>query len=189
MTTSANLEVQNSAIPTGTWTIDQSHSEIGFVVRHLLVSKVRGAFEKFSGVIELAPDFSLSKIEVSIQAASVNTREEARDNHLRSKDFFGSEENPNFIFTSTAVRPTAKESFFVDGDLTMNGITKPVTLNVEFNGTATDPYGNQKAGFSATAKISRKQWGMQWNAALESGGVLVSDAVDLVFEIQALLKV
>ncbi len=176
-----------TAVPAGTWIIDPSHSEVGFTTRHLMVSKVRGSFDKFSGTLTVADDFTASKVEATIDAASVNTRDENRDNHLRTNEFFGVEEHPTWSFVSTGL--TSKGSdYALTGDLTIKGITKPVTLNLEVLGVNKDPWGNTKAGFSASTKINRKDFGVEWNAPLEAGGFLVGDDVTLNLEIQAALQ-
>jgi len=176
-----------TAVPAGTWVIDPSHSEVGFTARHLMVSKVRGSFDKFSGTLTVADDFKASKVEATIDATSVNTRDENRDNHLRTNEFFGVEEHPTWSFVSTGL--TSKGSdYALAGDLTIKGITKPVTLNLEVLGVNKDPWGNTKAGFSASTKINRKDFGVEWNAPLEAGGFLVGDDVTLNLEIQAALQ-
>lgn len=176
-----------TAVPVGTWVIDPSHSEVGFTARHLMVSKVRGSFDKFSGTLTVADDFTASKVEATIDAASVNTRDENRDNHLRTNEFFGVEEHPTWNFVSTGL--TSKGSdYALAGDLTIKGVTKPVTLNLEVLGVNKDPWGNTKAGFSASTKINRKDFGVEWNAPLEAGGFLVGDDVTLNLEIQAALQ-
>ena len=176
-----------TAVPAGTWIIDQSHSEVGFTARHLMVSKVRGSFEKFSGTLTISDDFTASKVEATIDPASINTRDENRDNHLRTDDFFGVEAHPLWTFVSTGLSSNGSD-FALNGDLTIKGITKPITLNLEVLGVNKDPWGNIKAGFSATAKINRKEFGIEWNAPLEAGGFLVGDEVTLNLEFQAALQ-
>jgi polyisoprenoid-binding protein YceI len=166
-------------IPAGTWTVDASHSEIGFVARHLMVSKVRGSFTDVSGTVEVAEDVSASVADVVIKTASVSTGTADRDGHLRSADFFDVETFPEMTFVSTGF-----DGETLTGDLTIKDVTKPVTLDVEFNGVATDPWGNEKAGFEATADINRTDWNLNWNAALEKGGVLVSEKIKLVLDVQ-----
>jgi polyisoprenoid-binding protein YceI len=189
MTTATPL-LASTGVPTtpGIWTIDSSHSEVGFVVRHLVVSKVRGFFEKFSGTITVADDFSQSTVEATIDASSVNTRDEGRDNHLRTNDFFGIEEHPIWNFTSTGVRVGSKGNYLVDGNLRIKGVTKPVTLDLEVHGVTKDPYGNTKAGFTAGTKINRSEFGIEFNATLETGGFVLSDSIDIVIEIEATLQ-
>jgi polyisoprenoid-binding protein YceI len=175
------------AIPAGTWVIDPSHSEIGFTARHMLVSKVRGTFEKFTAIITIAEDFIASKVEATIEAASINTRDENRDNHIRTDDFFGVDKYPTWTFVSTGLSPKGSD-YALAGDLTIKGITKPVTLALEVLGVNKDPYGNLKAGFSASTKVNRKDFGIEWNAPLEAGGFLVGDDVTLNLDIQAALQ-
>lgn len=176
-----------TAVPAGTWVIDSSHSEVGFTVRHLMVSKVRGLFEKFSGTITVADDFTASKVEATIDAASVSTRDEARDNHIRTNDFFGVEEHPTWTFVSTGINSKGSD-YALAGDLTIKGVTKPVILDLEVLGVNKDPWGNTKVGFTASTKINRKDFGIEWNAPLETGGILVSDDVTITLEIQAALQ-
>src|SRR5687767_6423477 len=156
----------------GTYAIDASHSGVEFSVRHLGLSKVRGRFPSFSGEITIAEEPTASSVEVSIDIASVDTRDEGRDTHLRSADFFDAEQFPAMTFRSTGVRPAGSE-WKVDGELTIRGTTRPVVLDVEFEGSATDPWGNDRIGFSASAEVNREDFGLTWNQALETGGVLV----------------
>ena len=169
----------------GTYTLDPTHTRIGFVARHAMVTKVRGQFNEFDGsaVID-ADDFTRSSAQLTIRAASIDTRNEQRDGHLRSNDFLALEEYPQITFVSTAVEQTGATSLELTGDLTIKGVTKPVTFDLEFTGLATDPWGNEKAGFEATADINRKDWDLSWNVPLEGGGVLVSEKVKLNLDIQ-----
>lgn len=169
----------------GTWTIDPSHSEVGFQVRHLMVSKVRGAFGSFSGNIVVNGD--TASVSVDIDPASINTRDENRDNHVRSGDFFDVENHPKWTFTSSSVKASGN-TISVAGDLTMRGVTKPVVLEGEFLGVNTDPWGNTKVAFEASTKINRKDFGIEWNAPLEAGGVLVGEDVTISLDIQAALQ-
>ena len=168
-----------NTLTSGTWTIDPTHTEVGFVARHLMVSKVRGSFTDVSGTVAVAEDVSESVANVVIKTASVSTGTADRDTHLRSADFFDVETFPEMTFVSTGF-----DGETLTGDLTIKDVTKPVTLDVEFNGVATDPWGNEKAGFEATADINRTDWGLNWNAALEKGGVLVSEKIKLVLDVQ-----
>lgn len=177
----------STSVPAGTYVIDPSHSEVGFTARHLMVTKVRGLFEKFAGTITVAEDFTASKVEATIDATSVNTRDENRDNHLRTGDFFEVEKYPTWTFVSTGLRSKGND-YELDGDLTMRGITKPVTLSLEVLGVNKDPWGNTKAAFSASTKVNRKDFAIEWNAPLEAGGFLLSDDVTLNLEIQAALQ-
>lgn len=171
-------------IPTGTYIIDPSHSELSFSVRHAGIAKVRGRFAEFEGSIVVGPTLSESSARAAIIASSVDTGDANRDNHLRSGDFFSVETRPTWTFVSTGTRGAADE-FVLDGDLTINGITRPVALEVEFNGAATDPYGNERIAFSASADVNRKDFNLTWNVALEAGGVLVGEKVKLSLEVSA----
>jgi len=169
-----------------TYLIDASHSRIGFVVRHLGFSKVRGSFEQFEGTIRMNNgDLSTLRAEVSIQAASVTTNEATRDNHLRTGDFLLVEEYPTITFKGNEVRDISGNSFTLVGEFTLRGVTKTIELEGEYLGSAKDPWGNTKTAFEARTKISRKEYGVNWNAALETGGFLVSDDVEIVLEVQA----
>ncbi|WP_122260538.1 YceI family protein [Ornithinimicrobium cerasi] len=172
---------------TGTWTIDPSHSSLGFVARHAMVTNVRGTFDEFegTGVIDAANP-AASSATVLIAAASVNTNVADRDGHLRSADFFDVETYPELRFASTAVERVDAETFRVTGDLTIKDVTRPVTVDFTSTGFAQDPFGNLRAGFEGATSINRKDWGLEWNAALETGGVLVSEKVKLVFDISAI---
>lgn len=171
------------------WKIDPAHSEIIFKVKHLMITNVKGEFRKFDASIKNATNnFSDAEIEAEIDASSIFTNNEARDNHLRSADFFNTDNNKYIVFKSTGVHQS-DDDFTVMGNLTMNGATRPVKLNVEFGGIIKDPYGNEKAGFSVSAKINRKEWNISWNAALESGGLMVSDEVKISIEAQFIKQV
>jgi polyisoprenoid-binding protein YceI len=171
----------------GTYVLDPAHTRIGFVARHAMVTKVRGQFNDFegSGVVD-ASDFTKSTVTVTIQAASIDTRNEQRDGHLRSNDFLAIEQFPEITFDSTAVRRTGDTTFELAGDLTIKGVTNSVTIPFEFEGAATDPFGNLRVGFEGSVTINRKDYGITWNAALETGGVLVSDKIVLEFEVSAI---
>ena len=172
---------------TGAWTIDASHTRIGFVARHAMVTKVRGAFNEFEGSATIdAEDFAASAATLTIQAASIDTRNEQRDGHLRSNDFLAMDEYPEITFVSTGVTRTGATGLELTGDLTIKGTTRSVTIPFEFEGTAIDPYGNLRAGFEGAVVINRKDYGITWNAALETGGVLVGDQVTLEFEVSAI---
>lgn len=170
---------------TGTWDIDASHSTVGFAVKHAVVATTRGKFNSYSGgaVIDAANPEN-SSIWVEIDAASVDTGNEQRDGHLKSGDFWNAEENPKITFKSTSVKVDG-DDIITTGDLTVGGVTHPAEVRWEFGGVAKDPWGNTKAGFEGTATISRKDWGITWNAALETGGFLIADKVKLVLEIEA----
>ncbi len=169
----------------GTYAIDPSHSEVGFTTRHAMVTKVRGSFSDVAGSVVVADDASLISVEAVIQVASVDTRSADRDGHLRSADFFDVEQFPTLTYRSTGVQVTG-DGFLVDGDLTLHGVTKAVQLEVSAEGVATDPFGNSRAGFSAETEINRKDFGLVWNATLETGGVLVSDKIKIQLDISAI---
>lgn len=170
---------------TGTFVLDKSHTEVGFIVRHLMVSKVRGRFTDYEGTIVVADDPSESSVEVIIQAASINTNDENRDNHVRTNDFLAVEEYPTITFKSTKVELGKVDSWKVAGDLTVRGVTRPVVLDVEFEGVIQDPWGNQRLGFTASSEIDRNDFGVSFNAALETGGFVVSPKVKLEIEAEA----
>ncbi|MEX0657619.1 MAG: YceI family protein [Egibacteraceae bacterium] len=168
----------------GTYQIDPTHSAVEFVVRHLGLSKVRGRFSDFGGDITVAEDVTQSTAQVTIQAASIDTRAEDRDTHLRSGDFLDVEQHPTLQFTVTGVRREG-DDWLVDGDLTVRGTTRPVTLDVAFDGAAQDPWGNTRVGFTAGTTINREDFGLTWNQALEAGGLLVGRDVRLELTVQA----
>ena len=167
------------------WAVDPTHSKIGFKVKHLMISNVTGTFREFEGSISsIGNDFSKSVISLSINSASVDTEIGDRDAHLKSGDFFDVEIFPKITFTGSGLKDLGDDLYELTGDLTINGITNPATLSVEFGGINSDPWGNVKAGFSVTGKIKRKDWGLTWNAALETGGVLVGEEVKINCDIQ-----
>ncbi|MET7523706.1 YceI family protein [Streptomyces sp. NPDC005248] len=172
---------------TGTYTIDPSHSSIGFTVRHAMVTNVRGSFGDHEGTLTLNgdnPHHSTASIDVKI--ASVDTGITDRDGHLVSGDFFDAEKFPLMTFRSTHAEQLGGDRYRITGDLTIKDITRPLAIDLEFNGSATDPYGNERVGFEGSADILRSDWGLTWNAALETGGVMVSDKVKLNFDISAI---
>jgi polyisoprenoid-binding protein YceI len=171
---------------TGTYTLDPAHSRIGFVARHAMVTKVRGAFNEFEGTATLdGANPASSTAQVTISTASIDTRNAQRDGHLRSNDFLAMDEYPQITFVSTAARQVDDSTFELTGDLTIKGVTNPITIPFSFEGAAKDPFGNLRVGFEGAVTINRKDYGITWNAALETGGVLVSDKVTLEFEISA----
>ena len=171
---------------TGTWTIDPTHSRIGFVARHAMVTKVRGSFNEFEGTAVLdAEDPAASSARVTIRATSIDTRNAQRDEHLRSNDFFAMDEHPTITFVSTGVEQVGEGEFSLAGDLTIKGTTRPVRIPFTYEGVATDPYGNLRAGFEGAVVVNRTDWGITWNAGLETGGVLVGEKVTLEFEVSA----
>jgi polyisoprenoid-binding protein YceI len=172
---------------TGDYVLDVAHSRLGFVARHAMVTKVRGAFNDFEGTAHLdGTDPSKSYATVTIDVASVDTRQSQRDDHLRTNDFFDAPTYPKITFDSTAVEKLDAESFRMTGDLTIKDVTKSVSIDFDYNGSATDPYGNQRVGFEGSTVINRKDFGVNFNAALEAGGVMVSEKITLEFEISAI---
>jgi polyisoprenoid-binding protein YceI len=171
----------------GTWTIDPVHSEVGFTVRHMMVSKVRGRFTAFSGEIVTGADPLESSVSAEIALHSIVTGQEQRDAHIRSADFFDVENHPTMTYRSTGLRQGG-DGYIVDGQLTLKGVTKDIPLALELNGFGPDAYGGTRAGFTATAEINRRDFGVNWNGAIEGGGVVVSDKVTIQLEIEAVLK-
>ena len=177
--------VEDVTIPeAGTYAIDPSHSAVEFVVRHLGLAKVRGRFNSFSGTIRVADDPTESAVDVTIESASIDTRDAKRDEHLRSPDFLDAAGHPNLGFHSTAVR-RAGDDWHVDGELTIRGVTRPVTLELEFEGAVQDPWGLPRIGCSATTEVDREAFGLTWNQALESGGFLVGKQVRIELSVEA----
>lgn len=172
------------SIPAATYAIDASHSEVAFSIRHAGIAKVRGRFTEFTGEIVVAEELAASTASVTIAASSVDTGNPQRDGHLKTSDFFSVETNPEWAFVSTSVSGAADE-FVLAGDLTINGITKPVEIEVEYNGTNVDAYGATRVGFSGTTEIKREDFAITWNAPLEAGGVLLGDKVKIFLEISA----
>ncbi|GIF24898.1 polyisoprenoid-binding protein YceI [Actinoplanes tereljensis] len=170
----------------GTYELDAAHKRVGFVARHLMVSKVRGQFAEAGATITIAEDPLQSSVTASITTASIETGQVDRDNHLRSGDFFESEKYPTIEFRSTGIKSHAGAEFVLDGELTIKGVTKPVELVVEFEGATTSPYGFGVFGFSAHTEIDREDWGLTWNMALESGGVMVGKKIKIEIEGEAI---
>lgn len=184
------MSITAEAIPgyaVGTWTLDPTHSSVAFTVRHLAISKVRGTFENFQVTAVSAENPLDSTLTAVIDVNSVNTNQADRDNHLRTSDFFKVDEFPEMTFVGTGGR-TEGDDYFIDGDLTLRGVTKPVTLAVDFGGIIVDGYGNTRAGASATTKINRHDFGVSWNAALEAGGLTLGDDVTILIEVQLVLQ-
>lgn len=167
------------------WVLDPTHSEIVFKVKHLMISNVKGEFRKFNVEINaIGTDFANASIKANIDTSSIFTNEDNRDNHLKSAEFFDAENHPELTFVGTSFEKTSGGDFKLTGNLTIKGTTNPVTLDVEFGGINKDPWGNEKAAFSLTGTINRKDWGLNWNAALETGGVLVSEEVKISADMQ-----
>ncbi|MFA1818765.1 YceI family protein [Virgibacillus oceani] len=169
------------------WNVDTVHSDLGFSVKHMMISKAKGTFNDFDAVLEAdVDDLTDSKLEITIDAASIDTKNKDRDDHLRSADFFDVENHPKITFKATDIKKKSENNYDVTGDLTVRGTTKPVVLDVDFEGQSKDPMsGNTVAGFSGETKINRKDFGLTWNAAVETGGVLVGEEVKINFEIEA----
>lgn len=175
---------------TGDYILDVAHTRLGFVARHAMITKVRGAFNEFEGKAFIdADDPAKSQVSITIKGESIDTRNEQRDAHLRSNDFLDLANHPLITFVSTKVEPKPGEVYRVTGDLTIRGVTKPVTFDLEFTGSAVDPFGNTRVGLDGSVKVNRKDWGVNWNAALEAGGFLVSEEITLEFEISAIKSV
>ena len=182
----ASIQSIAPGLTAGTWNIDPTHSEVSFTIRHLMVSKVRGSFTGFTGTIAVGDDLLSASVEASVDLATINTRDENRDTHLRSADFFDTDKNKTMTYTSTAIRADGGD-FVVDGNLTLNGVTKSVPLTLEFNGVGGDPWGGTRAGFSAETEINRKDFGIDFNIPLDGGGVVLGDKVKVHLEIEAVL--
>ena len=173
-----------STLPAGTYNIDASHSRVGFSARHAMVTKVRGSFNDYTGSATVANGAATISIEINV--ASVDTRSADRDGHLQSPDFFDVANFPKITFASTSVKDSGSDKLSVEGNLTIKDVTKPITIEFEYTGTATDPFGNARYGFEGAAEINRKDFGLTWNAALETGGILVSENIKLEFEISTI---
>lgn len=168
----------------GVWNVDPVHSSIGFVARHLMISKVRGTFRTFSGTLTIAEDPLMSKVEATADVASITTGDDGRDTHLKSADFFDVEKYPSMTLVSTGIERKG-DDYVLHANLTIREITKPVDFDLEFDGVSKDPWGGTRAGFAAETEVNRKDWGLEWNLALETGGVMLGDKVKLQLEIQA----
>lgn len=173
------------AVPTGTWVAEPTHSRVGFSVKHLGIATVHGEFGEFEGSFAVGEDLASSKITASVKVASVDTKEDARDEHLRSADFFNSEENPEITFESTNIEADGEDEFKITGNLTINGVTNEITLDAETDGTETDPWGNERVGLEIKGSLSRGDYDMKFNQALGSGNMLVADKVKLALDISA----
>jgi len=185
----ATRKWQDTQFPAaGTWALDVTHTAVEFEAKHLMISKVKGRFAEFEGALTVADDPTKSSVSVAIKAASIDTRTEARDDHLRSADFLEVDKYPELTFVSTGVEHDGGDDWRIRGDLTIHGITKPVTLKAEFEGQTIDPWGGQRVAFSAETKIDREDWGLTWNQALEAGGWLVGKEIKLKIEVEAVLQ-
>jgi polyisoprenoid-binding protein YceI len=182
------MSTTTTIVPTGTWAADTAHSSIGFSVKHLGIATVRGSFGEFEGTLEIGDDLASAKVKGSAKVDSIDTSEPQRDAHLKSADFFDAENHPELTFESTSVREIDGETFEITGDLTMHGVTKPITLKAEVQGTETDPWGNERVGLEITGKLERSDWNMKFNQALGSGNLMVSDTVKLALDISAIKK-
>ena len=176
---------QSTLVPAGTWSVDPIHSTVGFSVKHLGIATVRGKFEDFEGTLEIGAGDETARAYGSVQGISINTGDAGRDEHLRSADFFGVEENPELRFESTEVKQVDDKTFEITGDLTMNGVTKPISLTAEVQGEETDPWGNERVALEVTGQLNRNDWNMTFNQALGSGNLLVGEKVKLNLDISA----
>ncbi|MBQ1091818.1 YceI family protein [Streptomyces sp. B93] len=184
------MSAQNLAAVTGDYTIDPAHSTLGFVARHAMVTNVKGKFLDFSGSLHLdGTDPAKSTASIDVKMESIDTGNADRDGHLKSADFFKTDEYPTMTFRSTSAESLGGDDYRITGDLSILGVTKPITIDLEFNGVAKDPFGNERVGFEGKATILRSEWGLTWNAALETGGFLVSDKIKLNFDISAIKNV
>lgn len=177
-----SLTPTSAIVPAGTWNIDASHSTIGFSVKHMMIATVRGRFTQFAGSLD-ADEYGAVKIDGIVQAASIDTNEGQRDEHLRSPDFFDAANHPQIRFASTSLAPTAADEYRITGALTIKGMTREVTLDATVNGAGTDPWGNERIALEARGTISRKDFGLNWNQLLEAGGVLVGDKITLILDL------
>jgi polyisoprenoid-binding protein YceI len=174
-----------TVLPTGTWTVDPAHSNVEFSAKHLGIATVRGAFNEFEGSFEVGEDGS-AKARGTVEVVSIDTNEDQRDTHLRSEDFFHAEVHPQLSFESTEIRPVDEDAFLIQGDLTMRGVTRPIVLEAELQGTEIDPWGNERVALEARGQLNRRDWGMTFNQVLGSGNMLVSDKIKLSLDISAI---
>jgi polyisoprenoid-binding protein YceI len=175
----------STVLPTGTWTVDPAHSNVEFSAKHLGIATVRGAFNEFEGTFEVGEDGS-AKARGTVEVVSIDTNENQRDTHLRSEDFFHAEVHPQLSFESTEIRAVDEDAFLIHGDLTMRGVTRPIVLEAELQGTEIDPWGNERVALEARGQLNRRDWGMTFNQALGSGNMLVSDKIRLSLDISAI---
>ena len=181
--TTATSSSTSTSIPAGTWTVDPTHTRIGFVARHMMVTKVRGTFQDFSADIHVADDPLASTLTAEVQMASIDTGNADRDGHLRANDFFDVEQHPTMRLVATGFEGSGS-SYVMHADLTIKGVTRPVEFDLEFDGVGQDPWGGTRAGFTAEGEINRKDWGLEWNVALEGGGVLVGEKIKLSLDVE-----
>jgi polyisoprenoid-binding protein YceI len=179
---------KSTLVPAGTWTVDPVHSSVGFSVKHLGIATVRGKFDEFEGTLEVGEGDESARAYGTVRAVSVNTNDSGRDEHLRSADFFGVEQNPELSFESTGIEHVDDDTFEIHGDLTMNGVTKPVKLTAVVQGTESDPWGNERVGLEVIGQLNRGDWNMTFNQALGSGNLLVGEKVKLELDISAIKK-
>ena len=176
---------KSTLVPAGTWSVDPVHSTVGFSVKHLGIATVRGQFDDFEGTLEIGEGDETARAYGTVQGVSINTGDAGRDEHLRSADFFGVEQNPELGFESTQINQVDDDTFEIVGDLSMNGVTKPITLTAEVQGTETDPWGNERVALEVTGQLNRGDWNMTFNQALGSGNLLVGEKVKLALDISA----
>lgn len=182
------MSTTTPVIPTGTWTVDPTHSKVGFAVKHMGIATVRGEFTEFEGTLEVGDDVSTAKAYGSVKTASVDTNEPQRDGHLRSPDFFDAEQYPELRFESTSVEQLDEDEFRITGQLTIHGVTNEIVLHAEVQGTDVDPWGNERVGLEVTGQLSRGDYEMKFNQALGSGNMLVADKVKVALDISAVKK-
>ncbi len=181
-----NSTAAATLIPTGTWTVDPVHTTVGFSVKHLGIATVRGRFEQFEGTLEIGEELSSARAHGTVQGASIDTNDAGRDEHLRSADFFGVAQNPELRFESTEIRPLDEDTFEIEGNLSMTGVTNPMKLTAVVQGTETDPWGNERVGLEVIGQLNRGDWNMTFNQALGSGNLLVGEKVKLELDISAI---
>lgn len=186
MTALPTRQINGLEVPApGVFVLDKAHTQIGFVARHLMVTKVRGRFADFTGTITFAEDLTDSDVDVAVQMASLSTNDEGRDTHLRSSDFFEIDKYPDMRFVKTALRETGRGRWALIGDLTIKDVTHPIELDVTYEGAAVDPWGAERVGFTASGEVNREDWGLTWNVALDNGGMLVSRNIKIELEVEA----
>ena len=180
------MSIAITSVPTGTYSVDPGHSSVEFAVKHLGIATVKGSFSSFEGTLELDPDLGSARAYGTVDVASLNTREPARDEHLRSPDFFDAENSPQLRFESTEIRSAGDDVFEIVGQLEMRGVTREITLTAELQGRETDPWGNERVGLEVSGELKRGDWGLTWNQVLGSGNLLVADKVKLALDISAI---